>query len=367
MCFAAIVAMAASLDLRTAPVVIAQSRAPAISDEEFWRLTTELSEAGGRFAQQLMSNEDSLEVVIPALKQAVQPGGVYLGVGEEQNFTYLAALEPRLAFIVDIRRENLLEMLLYKALFELSPNRADLVSRLFSRPRPAGLSDSATVEALFEAFATVPADTALFEKTAREVGETLTSRHKFAITPEDQAGTVAVLDAFRRSGPGALKGYGDRTNPTYAKLMAATDLDGRQQGFLASEENYRVVRDLERRNLIVSVVGDFAGDTALAGIGRYLTARHAAVSVFYVSNVERYLFEQGEHGRQFYRNVAALPRTPSGVFIRSVTRAISQRDGIALPAAATNWWTFLVPMDDCLKGLADGRIQTYRDLFSAPR
>ena len=341
-------------------------RGPAITDAEFWRLTTDLSESGGRFAQQLMSNEDSAEFVVPALKQAVRPGGVYLGVGAEQNFTYLATLQPSLAFIVDIRRENLLELLMYKALFELSAGRADLVSRLFSRPRPDGLSDSATVEALFEAYAPVPADALLFDRTARDVDHLLTSVHAFALTEEDRTGIVGILDAFRRFGPGALKGYGDRTNPTFAELMAVADLDGRQHGFLASEENYRVVRDLERRNLIVGVVGDFAGDRALAGIGRYLAGHNAAVSVFYVSNVERYLFEQGDHGRQFYRNVAALPRTSSAVFIRSVTRDISQRLGIAIPAATTHWWTFLFSIDDCLKGLSDGRIQTYRDLFATP-
>ncbi len=338
-----------------------------MADAEFWRLTTDLSETGGRFAQQLMSNEDSAEFVVPALKQAVRPGGVYLGVGAEQNFTYLATLQPSLSFIVDIRRENLLELLMYKALFELSADRADLVSRLFSRPRPAGLIDSATVSALFEAYAPVAADAALFEKTAREVIETLTSTHKFELAQADETGIVGILDAFRRFGPGTLKGYGDRTNPTFAELMAVSDLDGHQQGFLASEQNYRVVRDLERRNLIVGVVGDFAGDKSLTGIARYLAARNAAVSVFYVSNVERYLFEQGDHGRHFYQNVAALPRTPSSVFIRSVTRDISERLGMAIPAAPTHWWTFLFSIDDCLKGLSDGRIQTYRDLFAAPR
>src|SRR5262245_5945743 len=79
----------------------------ALTDAEFWRLVTSLSEEGGRFPQQLMSNEDSLQFVIPELTRSVRPGGVYLGVGSEQNFTYFATLRPRLAFIVDIRRENM--------------------------------------------------------------------------------------------------------------------------------------------------------------------------------------------------------------------------------------------------------------------
>ena len=47
-------------------------------------------------------------------------GGVYVGVGPNQNFTYIAAIRPELAFIVDIRRQNLLEHLLFKVLTEKS-------------------------------------------------------------------------------------------------------------------------------------------------------------------------------------------------------------------------------------------------------
>jgi hypothetical protein len=39
--------------------------------------------------------------------------GVYVGVGPYQNFTYISALDPDIAFVVDIRRKNLLHHLLY--------------------------------------------------------------------------------------------------------------------------------------------------------------------------------------------------------------------------------------------------------------
>ena len=67
---------------------------------------------------------------MPALTEAVPRAGVYLGVGPEQNFTYIAAIQPRLAFIIDIRRDNMIEHLMYKALFELSADRAEFISRL---------------------------------------------------------------------------------------------------------------------------------------------------------------------------------------------------------------------------------------------
>jgi hypothetical protein len=66
----------------------------------------------------------------PELTRRVAPGGVYLGVGPEQNFTYIAAMRPRVAFILDLRRGNADLHLMYKALFELAADRADFVSRL---------------------------------------------------------------------------------------------------------------------------------------------------------------------------------------------------------------------------------------------
>src|SRR5205814_1065376 len=113
-----------------------------------------------------------------------------------------------------------------------------------------------------------------------------------------------------------LKGSGDK-NLTYAQAMTGTDLTGSYESYLASEERFKIVQDLERRNLIVPIVGDFAGDKAIVGIARYLREHDATVEVFYVSNVERYLWDQGDHGKQFYANTAALPADQSSTFIRS--------------------------------------------------
>ena len=122
------------------------------SDADFWRLSATMSEEGGTFhSDNFISNEGRFQVVIPELVSRVKPGGVYVGVGPEQNFTYIAAVRARLAFIVDIRRGNLLQHLLYKALFELSADRAEFAARLFSRPRPATLSAASTADEIFTA------------------------------------------------------------------------------------------------------------------------------------------------------------------------------------------------------------------------
>ena len=101
---------------------------------------TDFSEPNGFFrSDNFLSNEVEYQWVIPTLTSTLGTGGVYLGVGPEQNFTYIVALRPKLAFIVDIRRGNLHEHLLYKAFIEMSADRAEFLSRLFARKQPADL------------------------------------------------------------------------------------------------------------------------------------------------------------------------------------------------------------------------------------
>src|SRR5262249_5003573 len=117
--------------------VVAQSLPTKLSDSAFWKLVTDFSEPGGYFrSDNFVSNETTYQWVIPELLRTTKPGGVYLGVGPDQNFTYIVALKPKVAFIFDIRRQNMLTHLMYKALIESSSDRADFLSRLFSRARP---------------------------------------------------------------------------------------------------------------------------------------------------------------------------------------------------------------------------------------
>src|SRR4029078_5382113 len=116
------------------------------SDTEFWRIFSTMSETGGSFpSENFVSNEMSYQHPIPALHNTGRPDGVYLGVGPEQNFTYIANLKPRLAIIFDIRRQNAMAHLMYKAVFEMSSTRAEFVSRLFSRPLAGRVAPTAKV------------------------------------------------------------------------------------------------------------------------------------------------------------------------------------------------------------------------------
>src|SRR5256712_7503017 len=126
---------------------------PQLSDEAFWHFITDYSEAGGFFRfDNFISNEALFQHVLGRLKETTKPGGVYLGVAPDQNFTYIVALRPRIAFICDIRRGAMLQHLMYKALIELSADRADFLARLFARKRPPGLDSTTSVNALFQAY-----------------------------------------------------------------------------------------------------------------------------------------------------------------------------------------------------------------------
>src|SRR5262249_53747768 len=150
-----------------------------ITDDAFWKMITDFSEEGGYFRfENFLSNELGFQLVIPQLKEITKPGGVYLGVGPEQNFTYIAALEPKIAFIIDIRRQNMLELMMYRAFFELSADRADFLSHLFARKRPAHLDAKSTAEELFASYDGVQADPLLFKQNMQDAKNLLVKQHK---------------------------------------------------------------------------------------------------------------------------------------------------------------------------------------------
>src|SRR5438874_3632711 len=136
-----------------------------LTDEVFWQLVTEFSEPSGRFpSDNFVSNELATQRVLSELTKARKAGGAYVGVGPEQNFTYIVALQPKIAFIVDIRRQNMIEHLMYKALIELSSDRADFLSRLFSRARPADVGRDSSVVTLFDGLRDTEADPAMYDQ-----------------------------------------------------------------------------------------------------------------------------------------------------------------------------------------------------------
>lgn len=292
--------------------------AHALADHEFWSLIETLSEPAGAFAvsDNLVSNEPH----VAENARWLRPGrGVYIGVGPEQNFSYIAAMRPRLAFIIDIRRENLALHLLYKALFELSADRADFVSRLFSRPTAADAGPEVDVDDLFRRLDRAAPSLERYNSTVARVREHLTLTHRFPLSSADLESIATALKAFYTDGP-EIQFWGSRivdaNHPSYRALMTMRDLSGQTRSFLASAESFRVVRDLHMRNAIVPVVGDFGGPRAMRRVGDYVRTHRATVDAFYASNVAVYLTER--QARAFCGNLASLPAASHAVFIESI-------------------------------------------------
>jgi hypothetical protein len=319
------------------PVAIGRAApVPArLTDEEFWNLSKDFSEEDGYFrSDNLLSNETSFQYVIPDLLKTVKPGRIYLGVGPEQNFTYIAAFKPAMAFIIDIRHGNFDVHLMYKALFELSEDRADFVSRLFSRERPEGLTSKSTAEEIFTAYLTAEGSRELFEENLKAIEDVLVDKHGFPLSMGDMEGIRWALGNYYQFGPsinynsslsadippaivGAFGGNrGGNNGVTYASLMMSDDSRGENRSYLANEENFIYLKNLEARNLIVPVVGDFGGPTAIRAVGRYLKSIDAVVSTFYLSNVEQYLVQDGKWNN-FCSSVLTLPLDGTSTFIRS--------------------------------------------------
>lgn len=229
------------------PALAADKLPSRLADTEFWSLVKNASELGGTFeSENWISNEIGLPSVMPRLNALLGTGGVYIGVGPEQNLTLIASLQPRMAFVVDIRHQNTLQHLLYKALFELSATRSEFVSRLFSRTRAPGVTERSTVVELFDAYRSAPVSEKIFNDTLDRVTVLLRQKHAFSMSAQDVTTVGRLLAVFREFGPAIT--YGSRAAdsprpdspvpqlPSYAELMALSDTQGVRRSYLASEQ-----------------------------------------------------------------------------------------------------------------------------------
>ena len=339
-----------------------------LTDQEFWKLVTDFSEKGGYFlSDNFVSNERSFQHSLTELKRDRETAGAYLGVGPEQNFTYIVALQPRIAFIFDIRRQNMIQHLMYKALFELSPDRAEFISRLFSRARPENLSATADIEDLFAAFGDISPETELFHANLRAIKDRLIKDHGFALTTDDETSLEYVFSAFFIGGPNLAysRTFPPGIMPSFRELMTEADERGVHRSFLASQETYETMRQFEMNNLLVPLVGDFAGPTAIRSVGDYLKERETPVTAFYVSNVEQYLFRDQEGWKNFYTSVATLPLRPASVFIRALikTRA-GQFSPLPIVRPGYSYLEIsLSPISDLVTAFNSDLIHDYSDIL----
>jgi hypothetical protein len=359
----ALVALAAWVSL--SPVSSAQTGAQT----SFARQVRDLSEPGGFFdTDNLMSNERSYLHVVTDLRQKRINGGAYVGVGPDQNFSYIAAVRPSVAYIIDVRRDNLLLHLLFKSLFAVSSTRVEYLSHLFGRTisEPLIAWRSASLEKIVAEIDAAPMRPDNVEALRARLDGEIT-RFGVPLSRED----LAAISRFHRSFIGgglALRfqtlGRAPRPSyPTYRDLLLETDRTGLRASFLASEDDFQFVRAMQQRDLIIPVVGNLGGPSAMEAIADAIKRRRERVSAFYVSNVEGYLFNDGVFPR-YAENLAAFPRHERSAIIRSVFN----NPGLAfLPGVLPGYVSasFTQSIEEFERDFAAGTYRSYTDLVAA--
>jgi hypothetical protein len=347
-----------------------QEQPPAIPATEFSSLIRQFSEDDGFFrSDNLVSNETSYLYVVEKLHDLGCVGGAYIGVGPEQNFTYIAKIRPRIAFIVDIRRQAMIQHLLYKALFHLANNRAQFLSYLFSKPMRGWdvLDAESPIEEILAHLSVSPTDRDMYDHNLALIRKAIVQDFAFPLSDHDSEALEYVYSAFRDQNLNAQYRMAGATwsgsswgFPTLEALILGKDQRGNLGNFLASPSDYAFVRSLQEQNRIIPLVGDFAGTRALTAVADYLKNNGYAVTAFYTSNVEQYLFANGVFNA-FVDNVRKLPRTEKTVFIRAYP---TLQDSHPARVSGHRLITLLESMQVFLKDFEDGVYQDYWTLVS---
>ena len=357
--------MRVALALLVAVAVVAgpdQGRRGIAPAGTFAATVAALSEPAGYFdTDNLISNERSYLHGVSDLEAAGVRGGVYLGVGPDQNFSYIAAVRPAAAILVDIRRDNLLLHLLFKALFAEARTRVEYLAALTGRAPPTPLEGWAK-RPIGDLVAYVdraaPLDRAALSGLRARLAASVRATG-VALSSEDAVTVERFHNEFIGSGLDLqFRSFGRRPQidyPDYRMLLLERDRTGRPRSFLTDESAFQFLKALHAKDLIIPVVGDVSGGKAMAAIAAYLTQRGQHVSAFYVSNVEFYLFRNGQFPA-WVANLSRLPRQANATVIRSVF------GGAAVTAPGYNSATLTQPIAALVDGVARGRFRSYGEL-----
>jgi len=332
----------------------------------FAALSARLSEPGGYFdSDNLISNETSYLHVMAKLREMGVAGGVYIGVGPDQSFSYIAKIRPKLAIMIDIRRDNLLQHLLFKSLFGRARNRIEYLCEFFGKPVPKTRGwETRSVKELVDYIDSTASDPKLFEKSLKEVRQDV-QRYGIPLSQSDLESIGKVQRAFFSAGLDVKYSSYHRPPrsiyPPYRDLLLETDLAGNRQNYFNSEDDFQFLKRLEDQDMVVPVVGDLSGPQAMKAIGQYIAEIKERVSAFYVSNVEFYLQRQGTFDR-FVENVRSLPIDSRSVIIRSYFNYYAP----AHPQAEPNHYStqLMERIDDLIKQCAAGDCDSYNDIVT---
>ncbi|HXG66443.1 MAG TPA: hypothetical protein VNO70_15195 [Blastocatellia bacterium] len=332
--------------------------------KSFAALSARLSEPGGYFdSDNLISNETSYLHVLGKMREIGVQGGVYVGVGPDQNFSYIAKVRPKQAIIIDIRRDNLLHHLLFKALFGRARNRIEYMCLFFGKPFPKTKGwEQKTGRELAAYIDATKSDEKFFNNTLNDIRRDV-QKFGFQLSQSDLDTVAKIHRAFYTAGLDIRYSSHHRPPrsiyPTYRDLMLERDLSGQMNHYLNSEDDFQFIKNLHAQDMIVPVVGDLSGPQALKNIGKYVAEMKEKVTAFYVSNVEFYLHRQGTYDK-FIENIKTFPIDNRSVIIRSYFNYYAPPHPQAEPGHFST--QLLSRIEDLIKQCDNGECESYNDV-----
>jgi len=258
-----------------------------------------------------------------------ETGGVYLGTGPHQNYSYILKTKPAVAFIIDIRRDNMIQHLFLRAVMDLSTSRADFLSKILLRNTPEVSSCEDNIECILEEVQKAPRlkqRESLIEEIAAKIesyGIQLQKRDHAVIKHHlNTFGECGLENSWQGCYNPECSDFGGITMctsrpknyPTWRQIILACGEKG--DHWLSTEEDFQTIKEMHGSNRIIPLVADFAGPYTFQALSHVLKKWGLSVSTFYVSNVELYL-KSKELQMAFLKNVSALPITEKSHFIRA--------------------------------------------------
>jgi len=226
-----------------------------------------------------------------------EPGGAYVGVGPCQNFTYIGALRPSTAIIVDARMDNLLEHLIFKLVFERAATPAAYLATLFAREITCEVNTSSA--GLLGAFDTAEAPAELFEANRQWIRAELRDRWRCPPRFIDRA--LWIYAQFHRRGlsiTSVSEQHLARLDdiPDLRAVISSTAVSGHTYHFLTSQERYSYVRELQLHDQVIPVLGNITDAAAIATVNATLDRLGMLASTVYLSNMEEFLLHRYDIG-----------------------------------------------------------------------
>ena len=310
----------------------------------------------------LVSNEVGHQNVIPYFQQHINPRNIYIGVGPDQNYTYISIARPSFAFILDNREENQILHYLFKACFELASSRQEYLSILFSKPLKYNISLLSLCD-MVHYFSQIEGDINYFNKNWDLLYKAI-QKYRQNISKNNIYQIHAMYEEFFEYHL-LLRTRNDLTSwqgwpyPNYRDFILATDQTGRSWNFLNDDLRFQWLKTMQRNNRIIPIVGDLTGGKTLRTIAEFATKKGIPISTIYISNAEQLIFQE-QLFDQYMSNIKNLPKDSSGLLIRTVVNKKGQvhpefKDGQILT-------TVIQKIESFIQLYEEGRYNTYWDI-----